>query len=63
LTARQKAGDAKSSTAPKKQYNPAPPEMKRARKEIISEMAAGGFRLAKDHDFLPYQYFLVFIPH
>ena len=23
-------------------------------------MEAGGFKLAKEHDFLPYQYFLVF---
>jgi len=37
-----------------------PPEMKRAKKEVIAEMEAGGFKLAKDHDFLPYQYFLVF---
>jgi len=37
-----------------------PPEMKRAKKEVIAEMEAGGFKLAKDHDFLPYQYFLIF---
>lgn len=37
-----------------------PPEMKRAKKEVIAEMETGGFKLAKDHDFLPYQYFLVF---
>jgi arsenite methyltransferase len=37
-----------------------PPEMKRTRREVISEMEAGEFKLAKDHDFLPYQYFLVF---
>ena len=37
-----------------------PPEMKRAKREVIAEMEAGGFKLAKDHDFLPYQYFLVF---
>jgi arsenite methyltransferase len=39
-----------------------PPEMKMAKKEVIAEMEAGGFKLAKEHDFLPYQYFLVFIP-
>ena len=37
-----------------------PPEMKMAEKEVIAEMEAGGFKLAKEHDFLPYQYFLVF---
>ena len=37
-----------------------PPEMKMAKKEVIAEMEAGGFKLAKEHDFLPYQYFLVF---
>ena len=46
----------------KKQQLPVgpPPEMKMAREEVISEMEAGGFKLAKEHDFLPYQYFLVF---
>jgi ubiquinone/menaquinone biosynthesis C-methylase UbiE len=37
-----------------------PPEMKMAKKEVIAELQAGGFKLAKEHDFLPYQYFLVF---
>jgi arsenite methyltransferase len=37
-----------------------PPEMKISRREVISEMEAGGFKLVKDHDFLSYQYFLVF---
>jgi arsenite methyltransferase len=37
-----------------------PPEMKLAKEVAISEMDAGGFRLAKEHTFLPYQYFLVF---
>jgi arsenite methyltransferase len=37
-----------------------PPEMKMAKKEVIAEMESGGFKLAKEHDFLPYQYFLVF---
>ncbi len=39
-----------------------PPEMKMAREEVIREMEAGGFKLAKEHAFLPYQYFLVFTP-
>jgi arsenite methyltransferase len=39
-----------------------PPEMKLARRDVIGEMEAGGFKLAKEHRFLPYQYFLVFIP-
>ena len=37
-----------------------PPEMKLTKKEVIAELEAGGFKLAKEHDFLPYQYFLVF---
>ena len=37
-----------------------PPEMKLAKEVAISEMAAEGFRLAQEHTFLPYQYFLVF---
>jgi ubiquinone/menaquinone biosynthesis C-methylase UbiE len=39
-----------------------PPETKIAREEIIKQMALGGFRLAREHTFLPYQYFLVFVP-
>lgn len=37
-----------------------PPEMKMAREEVIKEMETGGFKLAREHTFLPYQYFLVF---
>jgi arsenite methyltransferase len=37
-----------------------PPEMKLAKREVIGDIEAGGFKLAKEHDFLPYQYFLVF---
>jgi arsenite methyltransferase len=37
-----------------------PPEMRMTRREVIGEMEAGGFKLANDHRFLPYQYFLVF---
>jgi predicted amidohydrolase YtcJ/ubiquinone/menaquinone biosynthesis C-methylase UbiE len=36
------------------------PEMKIAREALIAEVRAAGFRLAKKHAFLPYQYFLVF---
>jgi arsenite methyltransferase len=37
-----------------------PPEMKVAREDVIKEMKSGGFKLAHEHTFLPYQYFLVF---
>jgi arsenite methyltransferase len=37
-----------------------PMEMKIAREDLIRQMEANGFRLAKEHTFLPYQYFLVF---
>jgi hypothetical protein len=36
------------------------PEMKIDREDLIAEVQAAGFRLAKEHTFLPYQYFLVF---
>ena len=39
-----------------------PPSMKMAREDVISEMEANGFKLAKEHTFLPYQYFLIFTP-
>ncbi len=39
-----------------------PPEMKLAREDAIREMESGGFKLVKEHTFLPYQYFLVFEP-
>jgi hypothetical protein len=32
------------------------------RDELLGEMEANGFRLATEHTFLPYQYFLVFEP-
>jgi ubiquinone/menaquinone biosynthesis C-methylase UbiE len=35
-------------------------EMKIAQKDVLSEFAAAGFHLAREFDFLPYQYFLVF---
>jgi ubiquinone/menaquinone biosynthesis C-methylase UbiE len=37
-----------------------PPGMKIAREDLVKQMEAAGFRLAAEHDFLPYQYFLVF---
>ena len=37
-----------------------PPEMRIAREDVIKQMAKNGFRLAREHTFLPYQYFLVF---
>jgi arsenite methyltransferase len=37
-----------------------PPEMKMAREDVIREMESNGFKLAKEHTFLPYQYFLIF---
>lgn len=37
-----------------------PPKMKIAREEMIREFDASGFRLSREHTFLPHQYFLVF---
>jgi len=37
-----------------------PAEMKIAREDLVKQMEAAGFRLAAEHTFLPYQYFLVF---
>jgi ubiquinone/menaquinone biosynthesis C-methylase UbiE len=39
-----------------------PASMKIAREELIAEVQANGFRLVREHTFLPYQYFLVFAP-
>jgi len=40
-----------------------PPEaMKIAREDLLRQMEAAGFRLAAEHTFLPYQYFLAFVP-
>jgi ubiquinone/menaquinone biosynthesis C-methylase UbiE len=36
--------------------------MKIAREDLIRQMESAGFRLASEHTFLPYQYFLVFTP-
>jgi hypothetical protein len=34
--------------------------MKIARGDLVAQMEEAGYRLAGEHDFLPYQYFLVF---
>jgi len=45
----------------KKQVPVGPPaEIKIAREDLIRQMEANGFRLAKEHTFLPYHYFLIF---
>ena len=45
----------------KKELPLGPPlAMKIARGDLIQQMEANGFHLAKEHTFLPYQYFLVF---
>jgi ubiquinone/menaquinone biosynthesis C-methylase UbiE len=47
----------------KKELPVGPPlEMKIARDDLVRQMEANGFRVAKEHAFLPYQYFLVFTP-
>jgi ubiquinone/menaquinone biosynthesis C-methylase UbiE len=38
-----------------------PPQMKIARENLLKQMESNGFRLTKEHTFLPYQYFLVFV--
>lgn len=37
-----------------------PMGMKIAREDLMQQMESSGFRLAREHTFLPYQYFLVF---
>ncbi|HEX9264391.1 MAG TPA: methyltransferase domain-containing protein [Candidatus Binatia bacterium] len=39
-----------------------PLQMKIAREDLIKQLESNGFRLANEHTFLPYQYFLVFAP-
>jgi arsenite methyltransferase len=47
----------------KKETPSGPPlEMRIAREDLIKQMESNGFRLAKEHTFLQYQYFLVFAP-
>jgi hypothetical protein len=36
--------------------------MRIARDTLVGQMQAAGFRLANEHTFLPYQYFMVFRP-
>jgi len=36
--------------------------MRVTREDVVGEFEMSGFRLAAEHDFLPYQYFLVFAP-
>ena len=38
-------------------------QMKIAREDVIKQFDSNGYRLTKEHTFLPYQYFLVFVPH
>ncbi len=37
-----------------------PAEMRMSREEVVNEFEQNGFRLAEEHTFLPYQYFVVF---
>lgn len=39
-----------------------PLQMKIAREDLVKQMEGNGFKLAKEHTFLPHQYFLVFAP-
>ena len=39
-----------------------PMEMRIARDDLLKEMEANGFKIAQEHTFLPYQYFLIFTP-
>jgi arsenite methyltransferase len=40
----------------------APMEIRIAREDLVRQMESNGFKLAKEHIFLPYQYFLIFTP-
>ncbi len=47
----------------KKELPVGPPmRMKIAREDLIKQLETNGYRLTKEHTFLPYQYFLVFVP-
>jgi ubiquinone/menaquinone biosynthesis C-methylase UbiE len=47
----------------KKDFLVGPPmNMKIAREDVIKRLESNGYRLTKEHTFLPYQYFLVFVP-
>jgi arsenite methyltransferase len=39
-----------------------PPEMKIGRGEVVQQFESNGFKLTGEHTFLPYQYFLIFVP-
>jgi ubiquinone/menaquinone biosynthesis C-methylase UbiE len=39
-----------------------PRQMRIAREDLIKQTQRNGFRLKQEHTFLPYQYFLVFVP-
>jgi ubiquinone/menaquinone biosynthesis C-methylase UbiE len=39
-----------------------PPGHKISREDVVAQMEGAGYRLIAEHDFLPYQYFLVFEP-
>lgn len=44
----------------KKELPVGPPvEVKIAREDLVRQMESHGFRVVKEHGFLPYQYFLV----
>ncbi len=45
----------------KREIPGAPYEIRLAREDVVREFEQSGFRLAKEHTFLPYQYFLVFV--
>jgi arsenite methyltransferase len=47
-----------------KKETPVGPPLKTriAREDLIKQMENNGFRLSKEHTFLPYQYFFVFVP-
>jgi hypothetical protein len=53
---------AQAAASPHEQDEPVgpPPGMKIAREDLVNQMEEAGFRLAAEHVFLPYQYFLVF---
>jgi arsenite methyltransferase len=47
----------------KKEFPVGPPmNMKIAREDVIKRLESNGYRLTKEHSFLAYQYFLVFVP-
>ena len=39
-----------------------PPEHTLSSEEVVAEFHTAGYRLVRDHDLLPYQYFLEFEP-